>query len=137
MKKRVVKYHKCPQKHHHLLHYNLRTNEIIDHDTPFVLLDLKKQTFEPWYEWIWNIKNFCLDNYIVSFLTSSSKTLYTILTTHQISVLVIESIFHNAWVCLFSKRKEQFLWKCRPALVLHTMFVSFIAKKLFTWSVDC
>ena len=45
------------------------TDEISDHDMPFVILNIKSSKFQPRYKMIRNFKNFELENYIKNFET--------------------------------------------------------------------
>ena len=56
----------------------LQTDEISDHDCPYVILNIRKQKFEPRYKMIRNEKNFDRDKFLNDIKTIPFSTVYAV-----------------------------------------------------------
>ena len=45
----------------------MNTEEISDHDTPYVIFNIKKEKYEPSYKFICNEKSLVMENYVTDF----------------------------------------------------------------------
>ena len=58
-------------------HDVINTDEISDHDTPYVILNIKKERFEKRYKYVRNEKNLNMNNYIADFKMLPTSLIYS------------------------------------------------------------
>ena len=55
----------------------MKTEEITDHDTPFVIFNIKKEKYEPRYKFIGNEKSHVMENYLTDFQQLPRNLVYS------------------------------------------------------------